>query len=278
MTQFSISSIPWEELEGSPTERMTPRGFHATRNIKCAWAQRLELCRRIVGGNQGALRFIPWRYPEFRAAFATSASPKPFGSKIQKPAGGMSQSVAMYDWAEITIEYEVPDSPEDVGPLGSSAPAYAEEQFSPYVEFMQAPSRALYWGDGTKVATKDIPGRMVSGIEWSITYNEMKKVPTAAFELGGHVNNRMINCDAGDLNFATETLLFGGPRLSRSKMTDGSQCWRATFTFSYKPEGWNQFYKTAGGDPEPVYTNPAGTLPARLYPLGDFGPIIDWRP
>jgi len=95
--------IPYEEMAGFPKESMTAAGFSATRQIKTAWATRLTLARRFLGGKIGGVDYFPAQYPDFPDAICVKADPQPFGQTKKK-----TSTQAKYDDAIITLQYEVP--------------------------------------------------------------------------------------------------------------------------------------------------------------------------
>lgn len=264
-------SIAFEEMESSPVERLLPSGFQATRRLKCAWADRLDLARELSGSAEwveDALVVTPAAtYPTFSAAAVRSVEISPFGSVS---ADAEDSSLAAYPAAILTVRYATPSADSS---SSASPTTLVAESLEPTVEFLTLSADGLRWTSttGTALLPDEAPSRLIRGLNWVYTRYRMPVVVPATFSLVGKVNSASITSTTLGVSFAAETLLYNPPTLRRTTSLAGVSDWQVTYRFSYRPTGWNRFWRSSTAAFEQIFTASAGLT---VYPTGDFTALL----
>lgn len=261
-------TVAYEEVMGSPSESYRTQGasaytigsgtFQATRTLQCAWAERTLLAQQLTGavasvGGQ-ILVIEPARYPDFTLAFVTGVTISGFG----KPSDSISGLQIDYTYARLQVTYEVPqfDFSTDVGDQ-----VLVEERLSGFAEFLTLPSRQLYWdaSQAEPLALDESPGKLVRGAEWNYTILQVPTLPAGLFDLIGKTNTSAVVSQTLNVMFAAETLLMGPLDPTRFITVNGASAWKLPISISYKPQGWNKYFRAGNmTTPQSLY-NAAGT-------------------
>lgn len=282
--------LPWEELENSPTETWTDTGFRATMKLACLWPHRFLIARSILarGGE-----YYPHR-PQ-TGARAKKVDISPLGA-IGKGGDGLLaypekmwtkalsdllSRMASYPRAILTVEYE---TPELVG----------TETIEPVVEFRTLDHSKFIWGrvetyttingeEATRVvatsdrlAPNEAPGKLELGCDLKVTLNAVRTLPLAMLYLPGHVNHARITFGRTNLVYEAQTLLFHPPTAERRVLPDYSEAWRVSYRFSYRPSGWNRFWRQKTQSWDPILVKRADQSAGESwqeylnYPVGNF--------
>ncbi len=252
-----VSTVPFEELAGSPEERATIAwaGDGATRKRKCLSIHRIALEREMLGYivAQGSIGIAG-------APNAIIHLPEPFGidrpnlmatNVVAKPLGRVSgvntdTRYANYKHSILDVTYEVATR------IMSERYGYVTltEEIRDLTEFVTQPTKNLFWGTGggkEAIDTFDAPGKMNYGLEWIYTISGAWRVPPQIFDYVGMINTVAI--PKGDLGqvFMPYTLLYAEPVVAK-EMTFGGAIYRITLRFLHKdngtsasPKGWNWF-------------------------------------
>lgn len=272
MPSADISAIAYEELEGSPQEQLTQSGFTATRTLKCPWADRLTLAQRLLGGwltiGGGTSYYTPYGYPGQPSAVVQSVSIGNFDERITDTGGDTTR--ASYGYGQLTVNYG--NSTLTGDPDNADAPLF-EESLEPYAEFLTLPAVGFKWGSTSGDALKDeeAPGKLFKGLNWVYSRPSVTNIPSAVLSLVGCVNSSALHSKSLGLDFAAETLLYNPPLLRRAVTADGSGAWSLEYRFSYKPQGWNRFWRAKTQAWDRIYT---ASGPADPYLTGDFTALI----
>lgn len=218
------------ELPGSPKEAWTRTGFQATRQFECAWAERENLKKELLGSVYAPL--------DDTGSICTKVGSVPFQAEISEAPAG----VAAYEKALVTGEWTVQQG-ETVGENQVS------ESIEPNAEFLTVSHRGLTWGDGgDPLAKEEAPGRLYYGLDYVRTRFGITPVPATVLTFIGHVNKEAggispLTVGLSGWTFAQETLLFMPPTIVRVVDKDGNLLWDITYRFSYKPNGWNTYWR-----------------------------------
>lgn len=272
-------TVAFEELASSPRERFTEAGFEATRLLKCAWQDRIELCNQLLGSVQGsgpqAMHVTPARYPHFPRAQVRAVTIEPFDSAVDAHRG--NEQVADYQHARLTVQYatgsydthQVNDDPH--------GDTYVTESLEPTAEFVTLSPQGLFWenvpaSSGKVLAEDEAPGKIIRGMDWIYTRHLLPTVPQAAFSLIGSVNDAAVDSRTLGYRFAPGTLLYNPPTIRRVITAQAAAAWDLTYRFSYRPATWNKVWRTATGSFEPLY-NEQG--PYQIYPGADFASLLE---
>jgi hypothetical protein len=260
---------PFEELDGSPTEEWPEQGsLKATRVLKCAWTNRANLVLALKGGISAGTLYVPADYPHFTNCKCTSATARPFNEGPS--AFGGATNVAGYNFAAVTAQYG--GSVAGGGGGSNSAGEPISESLEPAVEFMQLPAEGFFWGstNGTHLKDEEAPGKGFYSLNYVYKRGGMSTIPSSVFTLIGKVNSGSVTSYTLGQTFAAETLLYHPPLLDRVLNTDGTGSWAITMRFTYKPDGWNRFWrqgKSGGPGWDRIYNKDG---PADPYLTGDF--------
>ena len=243
--QFEANiTIGFDELDGSPDERFTKNGFEVTSRLRCAWADRLTLAKQLRGNVQQSqnlvVRFIGRRWPDFPAAIVEDVSIKPFeGLSPLSPVGNKTE----YQFAELTVNYRVPDGEESPSPDETVADTLVTENLRASAEFITIPKLDLFFDD---TATKELEidgAKIIVTLDWVYKLHQLPEIPEGTFELIGSVNKNTMHSNKFNRNFEPETLLFNPPETDPVVTTNGDKAWNITYNFTYKPFGWNKKVK-----------------------------------
>jgi hypothetical protein len=273
----SDTTVAYEELAGSPRERLTESGFHATRLLKCAWADRIELCSQLLGSVQAAagraVHVLPARYPHMPRARAVAAAAEPFDTLVTAAAG--DPQTADYQCARVTVHYATQSF--DTEPQEQAAEPFVTETLQPTAEFITLAALDLFWSNppgsgGMALDDHEAPGKLIRGLDWGYTRHFAPRVPPAAFELIGRVNADVVVSRTLGHSFDPGTLLYNPPAIRRVTTGAAAVAWELAYRFSFRPQGWNRAWRTATAAFEPLYTHGG---PYAIYPDADFAPLLE---
>ncbi len=245
----TVITVAFAEVDGSPTERITERGFEATRILTCKWSDRIKLAGELRGSfNQGinlVTRVIGHRYPDKLNAIAMDVSIKPF-HKLNKPQASGSTALNEYDevnGAELTVLYRIPDGLDEPSPDQDPQDIFITENLEPSAEFLTIPTEKLFFDTGAAEPIDASPAFILVAIDWVYTIHNLKKVPPGTFDLIGKSNKLAHESKKFERTFAPETLLFNPPSLDPRINTDGEQRYTITYRMTHRPVGWNKKLK-----------------------------------
>jgi len=243
------------EESGQISENFSPDGITCSVVLACAWSIRHDVVTDIVGGKEY------WPHGSFvKRPFAVSAAIVP------RPAKGTTTGQSIdYPQALITVNYERKKlDPEQL----------ASESLEPTAEFITQDHKRYVWGSstGNPLTEAEAPGRIVRGLNLVRTIYKLPSVPVSLLSLPGTCNDTSYVSSLLGLTFPAETLLFSPPTLDRTIETDGSEGFNLSLKFSYKPEGWNKFWRAESESYEEIYDTQSEAV-YKNYPLADFS---DW--
>jgi hypothetical protein len=254
-------SIPFRELDGSPTESWGPQGFTATRRLRCAWADRLLLAAELRGGvvslNRVDTYFAPQSYPGFAAALVGQVEIAPLSAGIAAPL----EEGNCYAEAVLTVRYEVPQE-------------LTQEAIQPTLEFQTVPSQRLYWDAAhtQQLGAEQAPALLRLSLAITRKRRQLVNLPQAFWELSGHTNMNPVRFDRLG-TFAAGHLLYQPGPLDRVKISDGLLGYDATLLFSFRAGGWNRFSQTGASAPQPIYLENGQYY--QPYPNADFNLLME---
>lgn len=271
-----LAPFAYEENQGSPREQLTDDGFKATRELICDWDDRLALMVALKGRSHTAggrtVLTAPQSYPGFAKALVRDVACDPF-SPAPLPNNGNPKDAA-YTKALLTVQYETPKYESQGGGGEDEGQAFVSESLEPAAEFITLSHEKLWWDAAktTALAETEAPTKLIRMLDWVYTIHRIDAVPAATFSLVGKVNDAAVFSRSLQVTFAEETLLYNPPRLSREWTSEGLPAWSLEYRFTYRPEGWNKFYRRGVEAPARIYNN-AGAI-FYGYTLGDFGAIV----
>lgn len=261
------SQVNFAEMHGYPQSRWQLGEFTATRKVICDWSDRVQLLLDIGGSWEG----LSYPYPEGPVdgdgnstafAFSVTTAPLPAEQRQDDALTAIAQqSVAEYDKAVLTLLY----SNRGIQ-WSNSRKLFITETLNPFTIHDTVPRDKLFWADGDQVDM--LPGKIFYGLEYTLTLHFAVAVPASLLNLVGCCNSNTIQIGMG-LAFAPQTLLFEPPAVKRSSGMGISEAWEIRFTYKYKPDGWNKFWRPETGQSEFTYLADGVTQYVQ-YPLAVF--------
>lgn len=250
-----------EEVDGSPTEGFDAQGFHATRRLKCLWQDRLTMASMLIGqtlgqtgnpGSQTIVVVLPHQYPHYPAASCRSVEIAPL---IPKPTAADAQGrISQHEHAILTAAYRTPDAGE--GDPQDSDTVIFTERLDPSVEFITVAANNLTWEpSGEPIDPVEAPGIPVRMLDYTLSVSGIASFDPAAVLQAGVCNSIAVLAKTINVTFPAETLLFHGFFPTRTWTTAGAQLWAGDYRFTYKPSGWNKFWRAGFATPQPIYAN-----------------------
>ncbi len=265
-------TISFEEVNDSPAEKIgTESGLTATRILKCAWGDRLDLSRQLLGfAHESAGQIIftePHRYPHDTSIVALDISLSGFGATT---ASGDAE-ISAFLHAFLTVEYGPP-----LYELEGER-TLTSESFEGVAEFITIPNRKLYWDAGGApreiLGADEAPGKLIKMINWVYTIHHIFSIDAGYWNEVGKVNTLAIASPLFGITFEPETLLYNPPQLARETTTKGVKAWSMTLRFTHKASGWNKSFKRGDAEPQPIFDEAGAVF--RIYELGDITRLIE---
>lgn len=255
-------SVPFQEMNGSPIVNWTPPNLSATRKLLVAWGDGNIAVNQALG--------ITTSVPD---VFAGKNLPStmtcqggiitPFGKQDRDL--GLPGSLARYGRAVVTLTYKVPGSTPGTTPPGVNVNS---DGLEPFAEMLTQDPSDFRWGSptGDSVKPQEAPAMMLRGLDYVVRRLEYPFIPIAILDLVGKVNDALITAPALNLSFAAETLLYNPPTISQGQL---ATTWDMTLRFTYRPTGWNSFWRAKTGVFEGMFSS-SRSAQHITYPLGDF--------
>lgn len=253
------SSVDCCEVQNTRSETFTRNGLEASVTLQCDYADRHALAADIVGLRK-PFPLTSYTLPPLAVGAAIR-----FGNERAENSNGE----LVYQDALVTITYSN-DEEEDL----------VSESLEPTAEFITLDFRRFRWGSvtGAPVLEGEAPGKQFKGMNLVRThFNIEPPLPGVLLTAMGGVNDAIYTSSLLGLAFDEETLLYQPPALSRTITTAGDRAFDITLKFSYKPEGWNKYYRAATGIWERMYLTPSLGAAGGVwnsYPLKDFSSLL----
>lgn len=261
-------TVPYEELEGSPTETRGRDSFEAVRRFKVAWSDRLTA--------RDELLTLPGdEYPHSPVlSYCVSVSCEPFGLTKQGAISGNGR-MTDYDFATLTARYESVRSGLAISNPNPSEPnTYISEDLDGEVFGVPINTELLYWdvfANLRPVQPQDAPTKMLYRSAYTLTRHHLQTLPTNYASLVGGCNAQPFQTKLLGLTFAPETLMYIGPRISIVASLSGEKRFNIAHRFTHFEPGWNK-YPNPGDDGviywEPIYIKSETEVPTlKAVPL-----------
>ena len=198
------------------------------RRLRCAWGNAEALVQGLL------LTVYPY---DGSGMLATKFSYQPWKDSRQSH---LSESLASYDDAEVTIIYET----------NSPTINLISESFSPFTETHSGWHEDVYWSNGDPVPESDSPKITEAGLVYSRTYHRTQSLPQSAFTDIGLVNGAQITGKVIPVQFPADTLLYTGPNVTHSLISNGIMGFNAKYNFlavNRGGDGWNGHWRSDEG-------------------------------
>ena len=250
------------ELKGSPRETFTTGGVlvAAERDIQTAWPERAEVIAILGGG----------KYPHDPKLLAVSVTDVRGTGKSFAEKG--NPQVIGYPTARFTIAYRLPADqfPPDDPPVDPEI--VRTESLEPAAEFVTVSRDDLFWTAGDvseRLEIDEAPGVLIRMADWVVKFTNVASPLAAAITfLTGTVNNSPLSSALHGWSFPVETLLYNPPTIDSTLFSDGSVLNDVTVRFTFRPSGWNVFFRSGLTFAIPIFTFAGPQY--KPYPLGDF--------
>lgn len=264
MPNYSVE--PCWEIDG--TARV---GLGITRNgaavtLGCPWDQRYTVANDLLANR----RTFP----------GLTGTGSPRVNDVQIEGWGVTGTIVVgseqmieYEQARLEVTYEPlqADIPADPGLAGYDL---IIETIEVEVNTKRYNSRkTLKWetlvdGNSYNVASGDAPSKQVRSVRLEREFIGLAVLPANIFTLVDSCNIAVYNSTILGVPFEAESLKYNGPVLNRTIRSDGSSGFNVKLSWSYKPNGWNVFWRPfisdydkmlqkKTGDPQYIQHTPA---------------------
>lgn len=248
----TYSTVDCCEEAGTYSEQWGEDEISAQVTLRCTWANKANLIADILG-NQKA-------HPIVSGARAQSASAVPDVTKFTQNSQGIT-------WIDALVTFNYSSDQEE---------NLIDETLEPTVEFLTHDHKRFRWGSltGDPLLEAEAPATQFKGLNLVRTYHRQSSIPSMVIDTAvGSVNDADYTSSLLGLTFNEEGLLFQPPTLSRSITTAGSKGWKIVLKFSYKPQGWNKFFRAKSNDWEEIVDAETGAV-FKPYPPEDFSTLL----
>lgn len=251
------------EMHGTALVSFADDKLSASVQLKCPWEDRYGILNTML------LTPSEWPYLPGEGLYAKTGSIAPFlgeGIKIDGSPSGLD-----YELALLNVNFETFDVPEGEGP----GELYSES-IEPTAEFLTIPHTGFRWGSGVgeELKAEEAPGRLEVGLDYVVSWQKVQTIPATALTLIGCVNNANVTSPSLGLTFATGTLLFNPPKISRSVKLGGISYFTMQIRLTYRRNGWNWFWRAESGAFEQIYPEGSGTSPYLNFTPASFAGVL----
>ena len=275
-------TVSYDESKDSPKSiKFTPDGVEVIRELVCAWVDKIQLVRELLGYWSGGIYYPP---DEFDATEASSGGEHLYNVFANSIEIKRRHPDAETDEAILTVTYKTLEYTQIDGD-----DVLVTESLQAASEYITFDRKGLGIGTGTgriklDEANLEAPAGINRMIEWVYTIHHLLTIPDAYFDLAGKVNHAAVSSRALGKTFPAGTLLCGNLHTRREITWDGVNMWEVTFRFLYKnngtladPRGHNYYPDTknanAAGIPFVPITNESDVA-VPMQPLGNFTGIV----
>lgn len=253
-----------DELFMSQSETWGNEKVTAQVGLKALWSQRHGIMNNILANAK------VWPYHTNGNVFAVSGSISPFEEKADQDGSGL-----IYPSATLVVNFETLTKSNN--PQNPDVTIFSES-LEPTAEFLTVPYKDFKWGSitGKDLKKEEAPGRLEIGLDYVVTFYNMKVIPSAVLTLIGAVNNGPVtSASLGGLTFASETLLFNPPKIVRNVTAVAAQNrYTITLRFTYRRNGWNQFWRAETGTFSRIFHKDRGGIAHNNFPLASFASVL----
>lgn len=249
---------PYTELDGSPRPWWRDGRFRATRRLKCAWDDRVQIMLAL-GENPGWL----YPYPDGpQNALVRDIKPVGHGEHSLDEGG-----LASYSECILLIEHDTE------GPQFSGG-VLLKEWFRPMAMHLPMDHRRFMWDaaeGGTHIEQYEAPTFIYYGMEYVVTYYRRPQVPANIAAYLGTCNANAVTASTLAVTFPAQTLLYRPPHIETTVRSNGTMTYDITWRYAYHAAGWNTFWRRGA--------NPAAFENLYYAGVGQYiqYPVVAWN-
>ncbi|MHA2120021.1 MAG: hypothetical protein ACW990_02325 [Promethearchaeota archaeon] len=257
-------------------------GGQVQRIVSCAWEDRIQLVREVLGWFDSGV----YHYPDLYDTDINDDVPGLYADRVRIVPADEDRVRA-----KVTIIYKT----QDIELGGPGTPSYSEdgvwitESLDSVTEFLTYDRKGLGFGTGTERVSLDNedlepPAALNFMIDWVYTLNHLPTWDIAMFNIVGKVNDAPVYSRALNITFPEETLLCLPPVSEREISWNGTYMWNVTYRFRYKnlgtialPIGWNWFPNMKKSDANGIAFNQFTNEDDEVIPIHttfDFSGVI----
>lgn len=276
---FSTSIAYTEEKR---RETITFGANSSSRTLICAWSDRVQLARDLVGtmtvvASMQYIYRLPAPHPDIPGIVAMKVDIEGFGVPDDQTYN--DTKVIEHSKARLTVTYGLPPFTEGGGDDDPSA-QIGDERIGSEINFLQLPGEKVYWDAAQEDPLDNVDAPTILQVvdNWDVTLKDMPEVPPDLWSLKGKVNDAPVTSTRWNKTFEAETLLIADANLSTKIVAEGRRTYDVQIRFSYRPTGWNKFFRRGGdpSDPATAYKaiyNGAGAV-LKPYPVADLSSVL----
>lgn len=288
-TNFGISYDDWWE---GPNISVNPDGGEVVRPCILAWSDQKTFIKAMLGytewlGGVTLTRSLPEYHPDYFWMYASSCSlrkgiGKPLAGvngavTFDSPGGAAGSGMCIIDVVYRAPEYEVmtdeqiqDTDPKEIARFVTRSESYATEsvtvpgggfKFTSDNVTIQEPSSKLFYTKSLKYTWHQVP---TVGTGWLMPHTLQTNIETC---LG------KVNAATFDTRYTTaESVLFLGPEIRRTRMSNGDPAMDIDYNFLVRPAGWNLLWRAGSVNAFAAITPIGG---AKLYPTADLNSLFE---
>lgn len=239
-------TIPYEDL-GDATwsvDNLTGK-VNGFRSLKCAWANRDELVRQLLGYMEVVGSNLYVHMPQL---FPTSklGSPRCYAQSIGGKGGPgnkifedtVTQHTAIYEFATIGVNYST-----------HTGEIWRRETMRNMAEMVIMPGEnRLHWTGGEECKESPLPGYIIHGSEWTYSIYQSGDPHHGYEDLVGCCNSSSVRSPTFHRTFTRGTLKFIGATFNVQQDFNGNVMTEYILTFHARKDDWNKFPHEVGGE------------------------------
>lgn len=259
-----VSSAVWAQVcELGPSSPVTSwdrdNGVTASVSLRVPWAHKLAILDDII------VNRLEYPYITGSKLYASAGSVSPMDGvqALDAPHGNS------YDFARLDLTFE----PFEI--TGASDENVFTESIAPSAEYMILDHSNFQWGaSGSALQPAEAPGLALRGFDYVQTRYFLSSLPGELLTKNNTCNSTAVVASLLGLTFPIETLLFTDPQATRNISTGGNSLWTLTSKFSFRPTGWNKFWRNETQAWEDIYVKGSPATIFKPVPPTTWGGLL----
>lgn len=146
------------------------------------------------------------------------------------------------------------------------------EELEPIAEFRILDYRRFRWSNGVPLTENEAPGWLYQSCNLVRKFSSQPSIPPQLISGIGYVHNAPYVSTTFGLTFPAETLLYCPAPISNATTNYGSSSYNFVVKFSYRPQGWNKYWRPETGTWEQIIL-PNGSV-YKSYPPANLSALL----